>query len=308
MLSREIRIINFDNSITSQSNLVRRFAPQIIDCVKFGPLCRLWLNRELKQQIQLCLNPEAKNKITFFGSGDFHHISKLLIGQFTEPVSVIIFDNHPDWDILPPKFGCGSWVNRIIEQPNVLKTVLAGVSSGDLDTFSIQTANLSRFKNNRLEIYPYYHPPSKVFFRNVPQNISIISGKKLFYRKINWQFLKDKDLNNFFLNLMQRLPSQKVYVSIDKDCLRKEYAITNWEEGKLDLGQLLLMLKLIKDNLDIVGLDITGDFSPVRIKGRLKTFCSNWDHPKDYSAKGKDISLINSVNEQTNIKILDLLL
>lgn len=306
MLSRQIRILDFDNSITGQPDLISRYNPEIIDCGELGPLCRIWLDRKSKQRIQSCLAPESKNKITFLGSGDFHHLSQLLIEQWAEPLSVIVFDNHPDWDILPPMSGCGSWISRVIEQPNILKVVLIGVSASDLDTFGLQTANLYSLRDNRLEIYPYSRPASRVFFRKIPSNISIILKKRWFCREIHWQNLKDNDPVRWFIDLIRRLPSRKVYVSIDKDCLKKEYSLTNWEEGRLDLGELLLMLKLIKDNFDIVGLDISGDFSPLRIKGRLKTLCGNWDHPKDYSAKGKDALSINSINEQTNLRILEL--
>src|SRR5207237_2921907 len=39
-----------------------------------------------------------------YGSGDFHHLSALLVRRVKEPVVLVSFDNHPDWDIRPPKW------------------------------------------------------------------------------------------------------------------------------------------------------------------------------------------------------------
>jgi arginase family enzyme len=305
MQPRPVRILDFDSSLTKQQNLIQRFNPSITDLRQIGPHCRLWMNAATAAKIKRSLDPSLKASATFLGSGDFHHISSLLIRQFDEPVSVIIFDHHPDWDILPPKFGCGSWVSRILEMPNVRKVILLGVSSEDISGSGIKTANLAALKENRLEIYPYIHPPTKVFLRPVPENISFELRRHLLHRSIIWQELKNKNLNDFFSKVMQRLPTRKAYVSIDKDCLTSGYSLTNWEEGHFSLDELLLLLGLIREKLEIVGLDITGDYSPPCFTGKIKAIFSRLDHPGDYSAKGKTQETINTINEKTNIAILE---
>ncbi len=52
---------------------------------------------------------------TLFGSGDFHHLSAVWTRQFNEPFTILSFDNHPDWDIRPPYWSCGAWINRALE-------------------------------------------------------------------------------------------------------------------------------------------------------------------------------------------------
>ena len=32
----------------------------------------------------------------FYGSGDFHHLTSVLLSRVEEPVTVVQFDNHPD--------------------------------------------------------------------------------------------------------------------------------------------------------------------------------------------------------------------
>jgi len=84
--------------------------------------------------------------------------------------------------------------------------------------------------------------------------------------------------------------------------------LTNWEEGMLSLNELLLMLKLIRSNFEIVGLDILGDYSEPKVKGLIKNIIVKMDHPDNYTAKSRSDDLINSVNQDTNMKILEAIL
>jgi len=308
MLNSDIRILNLDGSLTRQTRLLSQYKPEIINLLDLGPRARLWVGGKIKSELEARIQKSTGlNKISFLGSGDFHHISNILIKELDTDLSVIVFDFHPDWDILPPKLGCGSWVSASLENKKILKFILLGVSSEDISTMRLQSANLASLENERLEIYPYAHAESRVFLRNVPRNLSIRTKKIPLGSKIFWSELKDKSPASFMLSVIRRLPLKKVYLSIDKDCLKNKYAVTNWEEGKMALDELLLMLKVIKENSDIAGVDITGDYSPVVIKGAFKKFCSRCDHPKEADFKGLPPDEINSINEETNLRILDVL-
>ncbi len=307
MLSGSIRILNFDDSLKRQAKLIERFRPDVVDLKEIGPSSRLWMNKRTAQKVKGALMPDERRSITFLGSGDFHHVSHLLIEQFEEPMTLILFDHHPDWDILPPRIGCGSWVSRVLKRSNIKKVVMLGVSSNDISSISIQTGDLDSLRSDRVEIYPYEHRPTRTLFKRVPENISIELKKLGPSSRICWQELKDKALKEFFLEIIGRLETKQVYVSIDKDCLRPEYSLTNWEKGNFKLEELLMLIGLVKDNLDIIGLDITGDYSPPHVRGGLKALCSRLDHPRDFSAKAMAQDRIDSINEETNIKILELL-
>lgn len=307
MLSKSIRILNFDDSVIKQQNLLSRYKTEIIDLKDLGPRARIWLDKKIEREIEKRIQGSARNSITFLGSGDFHQVSHILINQFAEPICVILFDFHPDWDVLPPRLGCGSWVTESFRNKNILKFILIGASSKDLSSPWIQTGNMNSLKGNRVEIYPYSHRPSFTFFKTIPENFSIKIKKGLFVNKINWNELKGKNLINLFLSILKRLPTPKVYLSIDKDCLRNEYSLTNWEEGMLSLEELLWMLKLIMDHVDIIGMDIVGDYSEISVNGKLKKFISYLDHPEDLKAKYLSDAFINEINERTNLGILELL-
>ena len=222
-------------------------------------------------------------------------------------MSVIDFDFHPDWFMASPRPNCGSWINDVLKKKNILKCILIGVSSSDISNFPLYTANFKALENDRVEIYPYSHKPSVVYFRKVPDNISVEVERSPFRSRIFWSELKGKNLAEFFLHVLKRLPTKNVYLTIDKDCMNKDAALTNWEEGRLSLDDLLLMLKLIKDNTDIVGADITGDWSDIVIKGMAKSIVSKLDHPKNFSAKAMPKAEITRLNEETNLRILETL-
>lgn len=304
MLDKRIRVLNFDNSIISQANLLSRYPVEIVDLAALASPARFYMSKTLRREIVKFLNPQEKKYPTFLGSGDFHHISEILISQINEPACLIVFDFHPDWDILPPRFGCGSWVTQALKNKHIFKCLLIGSSSEDLSFPVLQSANFGELSGNRLEIYPYKRKPSRVYLRGLAQNRSIAVERGFFSNKIIWQELDKKDLADFTLKLISDLPVRKVYISIDKDCLKKEFSLTNWEEGLLSLEQLLTMLGIMRKELDIIGLDITGDYSVPKISNRIKAFVSELDHPKEFSARNCSADLIRSVNEKTNLAIL----
>lgn len=308
MLNEGIRILNLDGSLLKQRRLLSKYSPEIIDLKDLGPKARLWMNRRTAKEIENILGNSSRNSVTFMGSGDFHHISSILIRQFHEPICVIMFDLHPDWDTLPPRTGCGSWVNRALEKENIRKFILIGVSSDDISGRGLLSANLDSLKDDRVEIYPYAHKPSGVFFKRISENISFRFREYPFFSKIYWSELENKDLKDFLMPVLKRIATGKVYISIDKDCLKKDYALTNWEEGLMSLDELILMLRSIRENLDIIGADITGDYSRPSIQGGFKRICSYLDHPKKLAVDGLPEARITAVNEEANLKILRALL
>ncbi len=304
MLDKRIRVLNFDNSIISQSKLLSRYPAEIIDLTALACSARLYMSKALRRRISDSLTLAEKNYPTFLGSGDFHHISEILTSRIREPACLIVFDFHPDWDTLPPRFACGSWVTQALKNKNISKCILIGAGSSDLSFPALQTANLNALADNRLEIYPWRHKPSRIYLRGLPENRSITASGGFFSNEVTWHQLEKENLIDFTSKLIKSLPTRRVYISIDKDCLNKEYALTNWEEGLLRCEQLLTMIRLMSKELDIIGLDVAGDYSAIEIPDKIKAFISRADHPKEFTANNCPVDLIRSVNEQTNLLIL----
>lgn len=303
MIDNIIRILNFDNSVTNQRDLLSQYKTEIIDLTDLGPSARIWADLKTKILLERRLGAVPANCAVFTGSGDYHHASEILIGHYKDPLSVIVFDHHPDWSVMPPRFGCGSWVTGILRRENVKKVILIGVSSDNISTFGIQMGNTGSLRNDRVEIYPYSHAPARVFLKRVPNNGSVKIERSVLFDTLYWNELKDMDLGDFMRGMLARLPTDNVYISIDKDCLTADHAMTNWQEGLLPLEGLLLMLKAIRLNTTIAGFDVTGEYSPAVVKGIVKRAVSHFNHPRNIKSRSCDRSAINSVNENTNLKI-----
>lgn len=50
-----------------------------------------------------------------------------------------------------------------------------------------------------------------------------------------------------------------LYISIDKDVLSEDYAITDWDQGDMTIDEMIDLLKDIAKDRQIIGVDICGD-------------------------------------------------
>ncbi|MEI8349653.1 MAG: hypothetical protein WCI77_05825 [Candidatus Omnitrophota bacterium] len=304
----KIRILNFDDSILKQRNLLRDFSvppflTKIVDCTSEAPYLRYWADRKGLERLQHKLSPQERNITTLYGSGDFHHISIALLAQFAQPISLVVFDHHPDWDGLPPQLSCGSWVNTVAARENVKKVILLGPSCEDLSTRGLLTASFCGLRNRKVEIFPYSRPPAKVFLRPL-DGVSCLNTKKgYFCSTIQWQNLAEKSIESFLEELAARIPTDDIYISIDKDCLTRAHAVTNWEEGSIPLDWLLAAIGILKSKKNVAGMDITGEYSSIYLRSLVKRVISFFDHPKN-TFLAQDLERINALNEITNLKIL----
>jgi hypothetical protein len=286
MLSGRVRLLDLDGSVAAQADFVREVAAERVDLTRLGPAARLWASRPQVEAIRAALDPAAKDAITFLGSGDFHHVSALLLEQFQEPVTLVVFDHHPDWDRLPPRRGCGAWISRALEQGNIGQIFLVGNASSDLAFPSVVTGSRAAARSGRVVLLPYE-----------------LAGPQVWPFRFPARELKP-DPVGVFAGILPALAGRRVYVSIDKDCLGPAAALTNWEEGRLPLSLLLTYLSLLQTHCDLVGVDVTGEYSPALPAGRWKRWCSDFDHPRAYSALGRGADAIARVNAQTNRQIV----
>ena len=276
MLLPGARILDFDGSVTGQLACGLPPPARIVDLRDVGQEARLWASGAQRDYIRQCLQPADRHRPTFIGSGDYHYVSALLLETMAEqPVTVIVFDHHPDWERLPPRYGCGAWVNRALELPGVQQVLHVGAGSADLKYPAAWTGNRAAVRAGRLRL---------------------LTAAAL-----------GREPDGRFAAALAAVPTPRVYVSVDKDCLRAAGALTNWEEGNLELEFLLRALRAIVETRTVVGLDITGDYSPIEIRSAWKSWCSRLDHPANYSARGRGAGEIARLNAETNAAILGVL-
>ncbi|MEY2557414.1 MAG: hypothetical protein QOE34_839 [Verrucomicrobiota bacterium] len=203
-----------------------------------------------------------KAPFVLYGSGDFHHLTALWIRQVADPFVLISFDNHPDWDLRPPRWGCGGWVNRALELPTVKKVSVWGCGNFECWWPWQIFGNRRAERDGRLEVHPWAddRPLSD-------------QGRRGAILRANWR--------ERFAEFARALAGSNVYVTIDLDCLRADEAVTNWENGRFTAENLVWALTQLRaSGARVVGGDICGAFSPPTYARRKQRFAAEMDHPK----------------------------
>jgi hypothetical protein len=233
---------------------------QTLDATKWGPPLRFSaptrlidnFYREYEQQLAPFL---------LYGSGDFHYLSALWIRRASRPIVLISFDNHPDWDVRPPKWGCGGWVNRALELSHVKRASVWGCGNFECWWPRRIFGNLRAERAGKLEVRPW------------------ADGRPLRDRQRRGAILRD-NWREQFESFVKNLRGADVYVTIDLDCLRANEAATNWENGRFAIVDLVWALAKLRNTSRIIAGDICGAFSRPAYTRWKQRFASEMDHPK----------------------------
>ena len=210
-----------------------------------------------------------------FGSGDFHHLSALWLRKLSKPFVLVSFDNHPDWDIRPPRWCCGGWINRALELANLEKASVWGCGNFECWWPMRIFGNLRAERAGRLEVHPW------------------ADGRSLADRKRPGSILST-DWREQFTAFAETLAGKDLYVTIDLDCLKLDEAVTNWENGRFateDVGWALSQLR--GAGARIISGDICGAFSPPVYARAKQRFAARMDHPKLSLSDPKTANKIN---------------
>lgn len=279
-----------------------------VDERRYGSAIRLWSRREsldlLKPSMARPAGAPSCPRLCFLGSGDFHHVSSLLIAEAAEafdgPLTVIHIDNHPDWVHFDNGVHCGSWINEMAEHSNVQKIITLGVCSEDLQSPERKGANLTNLVYGKVELYPYDHPPSRVK-RSYGDGASYTqAGGRLI-----WSTMKKMGLTAFSEHLLSRIFTSNVYITIDKDCLSRDDAITNWDQGRLRLSAILKLLSDIAARHRIVGADVIGDYStPIYTGSLLTRLLKQGEILIDQPLLAPEAAMTRDRNTSTNLTLL----
>lgn len=247
---------------------------------------------------------QSAPRLTFIGSGDFHHVSAFLLTSalehFAGAVTLIHIDNHPDWVKFHKGAHCGSWINRALEHPRVKKVITVGVCSDDLQAPEGKLANLTLLSEGRLELYPYDHAPS---------HVSHQYGAGASFEQVDdhlyWKTLRQMGEEAFIEYLLSRIETDAVYLTIDKDVLTPEYAVTNWDQGFMRLPYLQSVIREIGGRHKIIGADVIGDYSKPVYSGSLWSRLSKHrERFKDKTGFSPDAKQAAEINSAANIALL----
>lgn len=284
-------ILNFDQSVGEINNAKKIDVTKWQDTIRFG--CSEKKFRQFRDILQHTLTENYSTVL--MGSGDYHHISLLLIERLAQqysadnPIEVVIFDNHPD--NMRYLFGihCGSWVSYVTRLPFVSHVHVLGITSHDI--------GITHFWENRWK--PLFH--KKLTYWSL--NVNVSWAEKIGLGHAFRHFASPDDLIANFLS-EQYHSTQPVYLSIDKDVLSEEVIHTNWDQGQLQTYHLLDTITSIKSR--IIGSDITGELSIWQSSNWFKRFLSSLD--KQPAISPANLSNWQQEQHQLNMTLLKALM
>lgn len=216
-----IILLNF-TGVYDYEPFAKRHGIEHVDCQDMkGVDC--YCDEEGRQEIHRRLVPYPAKAIHFIDSGDFHYLTEYWVSRLSEPFSLIVFDHHPDMQ--QPQWegvvSCGGWVSDVLRKNPMVKNIIVVGASDKL-------------------------------IAQIPEKLR---DKVIFYSQ------STIDHHEAWPSRVGSLIHEPVYISIDKDVLRKQDAVTDWSQGDMSLLQLQAVLRIIFAHEQVIGIDITGECS-----------------------------------------------
>lgn len=210
---------------------------------------------------------------TLSGSGDFHHLTALFVRQIEEPFSIVSFDNHPDWDVRPPRWSCGAWINRALENSMVKQVAVWGCNSFECRLPWRFLGNRSACRSGRLWIAPWEREGNRYPGWLHPFN--------------------ETDWRASFARFVESVLQFPIYVTVDLDCLSESESVTNWENGRFRVSDIVWATTLLREKARIVGGDLCGAFSAAHYGSRFQALAGRFDHPRQRSVPDDERRSVN---------------
>jgi hypothetical protein len=297
-------ILDLDGSLTGQPSLqaaLQKGTAILIDARDLAPRLRIIANHaaaaELCSRIDEAIPLiDSSVPVLFYGSGDFHHIAALFIGRLSGPLTLLHFDNHPDWISFPARLNCGGWTCSALQLPCVAHLVTIGPSGADFVRPQWKFANLDAIRSGQMEVHPWRAAPSRLWGAPIEAPGCSTIGDRLV-----WRELARRPWDEFGVELDQRLQPTPVWVSLDKDALTTDEAITNWDQGSLRLDAVFSLIRRLTARRRLLGIDICGDWSPPVFKDPLRALLSATDRPRQ---RAPNPAHATAVNSRTNDRII----
>jgi hypothetical protein len=292
-----LRVLDLDGAVTAQKGLLRRHAPEVLDLADWGPrlrmTCRFGAFRRFQQRLAELAGDDGGPMLNFLGSGDFHHVTLALIRRIRGPFNLLVIDKHPDWVRGVPVLHCGTWLSHALRLPNLRRVVHAG---GDLDFDNLYRllAPWGELHSGRVTVLPARRLYCKGRWPGIP-HAPLLGGGPI-----------AEVLEEALRPALGDLGEIPLYVSLDKDALGAAEAVVNWDSGSLGAGE-------VRDVLDwfiaacggrFAGMDVVGDWSPVRLHWGLRTLCHWSEHPRLHV----NPAAATRINQGYNLALVDHLL
>ena len=272
----QARALDLDGSIVRQTHLLERSGAAVLPLAGWGPRLRMGcghrpfrrFERELARLAGSGSDREAL--LTFCGSGDFHHVSLALLRRQPRPCNLLVIDNHPDWMRGVPLLHCGTWLYHAARLPQVARVFHVG-GEVDFDNAWRWLAPWPLLRSGKITVLP-----------------AVRCFRAGGWRKVRHEALRpgpdrpaDRGrVEECVWGFRAELAARPLYVSLDKDVLVADESVVNWDSGRLTAAEVQEVLRACLSAAgDLAGMDVVGDWSPVRVAGPLRQALHRTEHP-----------------------------
>lgn len=159
-------------------------------------------------------------KLYFLGNGNYHYLTLMLTQFIQEPYTLVVFDHHNDAGIFP--FEGLTSCGSWIDDALKQQKLLQEVLIVGVGNHGEKAVSASHF--NRLQV-------------------------------LRWENLSQQNFHKAIANI----PTDKVYISVDRDVLSRQEVETNWDQGQMLTPELNHFIKEIVDSNDVIAADVCGD-------------------------------------------------
>lgn len=285
------RIFDLDGSVIHQDLLIRSSNPAILPLRTWGLTLRLACGSHSFQRFQQRLadligsESDEEPVLHFLGSGDFHHVSLALLRRLRHPCNLLVLDNHPDWMRGVPFLHCGTWLYHAAHLPHVRRIFHLG-GEVDFDNRYRWLAPWSMLRSGKIIVIP-----ARRCFRG--RRWSQIEHRPVY------RFLDEDGLAPF----AEELAARPLYVSLDKDVMSASESAVNWDSGHLIARDVTDVLQVFLNAAEgqLAGMDVVGDWSPVRLTGMMRRILHWIEHP----CLRVDPIEANRRNEAVNLQLFE---
>jgi hypothetical protein len=294
-----VRILDLDGAVSSQERLRRR-ATQCVALTGWGPRLRLGCRWR-----EFCRFEEALSKrlggrrdrepiVSFVGSGDFHHVSLALLKRQPRLCNLLLLDNHPDWMRGVPFLHCGTWLYHAARLPQV-HTIFHVGGDVDFDNYYRWLAPWQMLRSAKIRVMPSVRSYHGRDWRQI-EHTAIRRNPDEATRREAIESLIDP-----WRDELAQLP---LYISLDRDVLRADQAVVNWDSGRLNASEVISLIRAFRSaSAGLAGMDVVGDWSEVRVAGMLRRVLHWTEHPR----LSVDPNRAQVINEDFNLTLLDAL-
>ena len=293
----DVRILDLDGSVAKQSRLVAR-AKYLLPADTWGPQLRMacgweaFVRFEIHLARQLGSTRDVAPTLTFMGSGDFHHLSLAMVRRVPRRCNLLVIDNHPDWMRGVPFLHCGTWVYHAAQLPWVDRVFHVG-GEVDFDNYYRHAAPWEMLHSGKIVTLPAIRQMKGRRWAATPHE-SLRPLPEVIMQRERLEMLLDP--------YRADLAKRPLYVSLDRDVLTAEHATINWDSGRLTPPEVFDILDGFREaSPALLGMDVVGDWSPVRVSGLGRWLLHMTEHPPGEV----DSQASQRLNEALNVSLVE---